>query len=275
MRPLLGLVGVELPEPVEVGEFGAYAAEIVPARAEDCFDLGGGLFREGRFEVFARDALFRQQRADFAHDPAGEIGRSVGIGAAQALEQADRQRAGNRVAGALCAAARPPDHAPKRIGHQKLHDDFAEDLPAFEPRQALLEIGQREFTVDDRRHAGRNLRQAVADIAHRGAERAENLILLLEQLHQIDGDARARGRAAGDQPPAALEAEQRGVEAFAADVLEHHVDALLGGELAHHALEALGLVVDDVIGADRLGFFRLGVVADRGDDGAADAPSPS
>ena len=35
-------------------------------------------------------------------------------------------------------------------------------------------------------------------------------------------------------------------------------------------LEAVGAVIDDVIGAERLRLFRLGVVADRGDDGAAD-----
>ena len=81
---------------------------------------------------------------------------------------------------------------------------------------------------------------------------------------------RPRGRAAGDQPPAALEAQQRAVEAFAADMLEHHVDALLVGELARDRLEPVGAVVDDVVGAERLGLLRLVVVADRGDDGAAD-----
>ena len=44
----------------------------------------------------------------------------------------------------------------------------------------------------------------------------------------------------------------------------------LAGELAHHAFEAVGAVVDDVIGAERLGLLGLGVVADGGDDGAAD-----
>ena len=81
---------------------------------------------------------------------------------------------------------------------------------------------------------------------------------------------RPRGRAAGHQPAAALEAEQRGVEAFAADMLEHDVDALLLGDLADDAFEALGLVIDDVIGPERLGFLGLGVVADGGDHGAAE-----
>ena len=53
-------------------------------------------------------------------------------------------------------------------------------------------------------------------------------------------------------------------------MLEGDVDALLGGELAHDALEAIGAVVDDVIRAERLGLRRFLVVADGGDDGAAD-----
>ena len=127
-----------------------------------------------------------------------------------------------------------------------------------------------DFGVDHRQEAVRHLGEAVADVAHRGAERAEDLVLLLEQLHQVEGDRRPRGRAAGDEAAAALEHKQRAVEAFAADVLEHHVDALLVGELARDRLEPLLAVVDDVIGAERLGLCGLLVVADRGDDGAAD-----
>ncbi len=119
-------------------------------------------------------------------------------------------------------------------------------------------------------HARRHLGEAVADVAHRGAERADDAVLLLEQLHQVELVDGARGRAAGDEPAAALEAEQRAVEGVGADMLEHDVDALLGGELAHHALEPVGAVVDDVVGAERLGLLGLVVVADGGDDGAAD-----
>src|SRR6185437_16002857 len=152
----------------------------------------------------------------------------------------------------------------------EVYNDFAEHLPAFDPRQALLEIRQSKLGIDDRRHAGGDLGQAVADIAHRRAERAKYLILLLEQLHQINGNGRARGRAASNQASAALEAEQRGIETFSANVLEHYVDAFLGRELAGDALEALGLVIDDVIGAKRLGLFSLGVIADGSDDDAPD-----
>ncbi len=53
-------------------------------------------------------------------------------------------------------------------------------------------------------------------------------------------------------------------------MLEHDVDALLGGELADGAFEAIGAIVDDVIGAERARLLRLGVVADRRDHGASD-----
>jgi hypothetical protein len=53
-------------------------------------------------------------------------------------------------------------------------------------------------------------------------------------------------------------------------MFEDDVDALLLGQLAHHALETIGAVVDDVIGAERLGLLDLVVGADGGDDGAAD-----
>ncbi len=108
---------VEIPQPVEMGEFGAHAPEIVPGPAQNSFDLRRGFFREGRLQIIACDALLRQQRADCAHQPAGEIRHPVGIGVPQALEQSDRQRPDQRVAGAFCAATRPPDRSPVRIGH--------------------------------------------------------------------------------------------------------------------------------------------------------------
>src|SRR6185312_4769630 len=152
----------------------------------------------------------------------------------------------------------------------EIDDDLAEHLAALEALEPLLEIGERHFGVDDGVDAGRHLGQRVADVLDTAAERTEDLVLLLEQLHQVDGHGRAGRGAAGDQPAAALEHQQRAVEAFAADMLEHDVDALLGGELARHALEAVFLVIDDVIGAERPGFLGLVVVADGGDDGAAE-----
>src|SRR5713226_1704811 len=152
----------------------------------------------------------------------------------------------------------------------KRDDDLSEHLPALEPCQPALEVGERNFGVDHRQKAVCHLGEALADVAHGSAERADDAILLLEKLHQVDGRRWSRGRAAGDQPPAALEAQERAVEGLGADVLEYDIDAFLGGDLAHRALETVGAVIDHVISAQGLGLFRLGVVADGGDDRAAD-----
>ena len=53
-------------------------------------------------------------------------------------------------------------------------------------------------------------------------------------------------------------------------MFEHDIDALLLGDLAGLVLEPILAVVDDVIGAERFHAVDLGIVADRGDDGAAD-----
>ena len=53
-RPLR-VVRVEIPQPVEMGEFGAHAAEIVPDAAQDRVDLGGGFFRESGGKIVAAD----------------------------------------------------------------------------------------------------------------------------------------------------------------------------------------------------------------------------
>ena len=217
----------------------------------------------------------RSQRPGLAHGPAGEIGQRSGSSEPQQLDGADGERADAGVAGALGAPAQALLHSPRGRRHQKCTMTLPNTCRLSIRARPCSKSASAKFAVDDRRHAGGDLGQAVADIAHRAAERAENLVLLLEQLHQIDGHGRSRGRAAGDQASAALEAEQRAVEALAADMLEHHVDALLLGELAGDALEAVGLVVDDMVGAERLGLLGLGVVADGGDDGAAQAPSPS
>src|ERR1700730_11390724 len=136
-----------------------------------------------------------------------------------------------------------------RGGSSKGDDDFSEHLPALQPRQPALEIGERNLGVDDRQKAVRHLGEAFADVSDRRAERADDAILLLEQLHQVDGRRWSRGRAAGDEPSAALEAKQRAVEGLRADVLEYHVDALFFRDLAHGAFEALGAIIDHVIGA--------------------------
>ena len=77
-------------------------------------------------------------------------------------------------------------------------------------------------------------------------------------------------RGFGYQPAAALKAEQGSIKGFAADMFENNINPFFCGELASDALEAFGLVVDNVIGAEGFGFLRLCIIADRRNDGAAE-----
>ena len=70
--------------------------------------------------------------------------------------------------------------------------------------------------------------------------------------------------------PPRLRQSSEPFQVSAPDMLEHHVDALALGQPADLALEALGAVVDDVVGAERLRLLALLVVADRRVDRAAD-----
>src|ERR1700756_167078 len=100
------------------------------------------------------------------------------------------------------------------------HDDLAEHLPALQPFQPLLELRERKLGVDHGPETTCHLGERGANIAHRRAKRAEDPVLLLEKLHQVDGCRRARGRAAHDQPSASFEREQRACKRRRADVLE-------------------------------------------------------
>ena len=59
---------VVVPQPVDMGEFGADAAEVVPDAAEDRVDLGGGFFRKRRNEIGAAERCSAAM-ADLAHQP--------------------------------------------------------------------------------------------------------------------------------------------------------------------------------------------------------------
>src|SRR5258708_5308547 len=87
-------------------------------------------------------------------------------------------------------------------------DDLAEHLPALQPLEPALDLAEREFAVDHRQHAAGHLDEAFADVAHRGAERADDAILLLKELHQIERRRDAGGRPAGDEAAAALETQK-------------------------------------------------------------------
>src|ERR1700722_1386397 len=167
----------------------------------------------------------------------------------------------------MCARPRSAISAPAA---SEQDDDLAEDLPAFEAGKTAIELGERDFRIDHRQKPRGHLVEAVADIAHRSAERSEDAILLQIELEKIDGRRLSGRRAAGDEPAAALEAQERAVERIGTDMLENDVDALLARELAHHAFETVRSVIDDVIGTERFCFRRFRVVAHGGDDRAAD-----
>src|SRR4029077_14856209 len=92
------------------------------------------------------------------------------------------------------------------FGLLERHDDLAEHLAAFEAREAALEVGKRHFGVDHRRQPSRHLGEALMHVALGAAERAEDTVLLQIKLKQVDLRRLPRRGAAGDEPPAALEA---------------------------------------------------------------------
>ena len=66
-------------ELIQMRELNRNASEIVPDAGEDFVDLGVGFIGKGGAQIFAADAIFRQQRADCAHERAGEIRRALAI----------------------------------------------------------------------------------------------------------------------------------------------------------------------------------------------------
>src|SRR5581483_166583 len=143
------------------------------------------------------------------------------------------------------------------VNASKRHNDFSEYLTILQARKATFEICKLDFGINDGGHSGGNFRKAVADISNRRAKRAENLVLLLKQLHQVDCRRRAGGGATCDETSTALQTEEGSVESFTAHMLENNVDSLFCGKFARDALKTVDLVIDDMIGAERLGFFRF------------------
>jgi hypothetical protein len=127
-----------------------------------------------------------------------------------------------------------------------------------------------DLGVDDRvDQAARHLLHGVGHVLHAAAERADEAQLLLEQHHQVHLSVetpevepqvtRRPPRFSDSMEPAQV----------SADMFEDDIDAALLRQLADDALEAVLAVVDDMIGAQRLGRLDLGVGTDGGDDRAA------
>ena len=190
-------------------EFAADAAEIFPDAAEDLLDLGCDFSGKAARDWHGRCGAPDSHGPMPAHEAADEVGHAGRARMARIARSTPTEAAERRVGGGLEPAARRDssgrDHDLRIAPAFKTHDDLAEHLAAFQALQAALEFGERDLGIDHRLHALGHIVEAFADVADRGAERAEDFVLLLEQLHQIDLADRARGRAAGDEPSAALQ----------------------------------------------------------------------
>src|SRR5581483_11555728 len=104
------MLEIEDAQPVEMGEFGRHAPEIVPDAAEDALDLLRRLVGKSGGEIGAADAVLRQPGSHPAHQRAEQIAQARPIGPAHQPQGADHDRAdpgvGQRVETAA-ARARP------------------------------------------------------------------------------------------------------------------------------------------------------------------------
>src|SRR5690606_5330924 len=129
---------------------------------------------------------------------------------------------------------------------------------AFHAPQGLADAVEIHFGVDHRRYeARRHLLHGVGHVFHAAAEGAEDLELLLEQLHQVHRGRYAGSRAACYEPAASPEREHGTGPRIRTDMLEDDIDALLLRELADDSLEAVLAVIDDVVGTQRRRLLHL------------------
>src|SRR5260370_26058158 len=88
-----GMIGIVIPDVVEMRELGADAAEIIPDTSKDGLDLFRGFFRECSFQIVAADPVLAQPSADEAGDAAEQVGGLDRIEIARGAQHAARQRA--------------------------------------------------------------------------------------------------------------------------------------------------------------------------------------
>src|SRR5262249_28202069 len=80
-----------------------------------------------------------------------------------------------------------------RNGSSKTDENLSEHLTAFHARQCALEVGEPNLHIDHRQQTVCHFDKTLADIAHGGAERANDAVLLLEELHQVERRRRSGG----------------------------------------------------------------------------------
>src|SRR5580704_2346101 len=88
------------------------------------------------------------------------------------------------------------------LAYLQFDDQLPEHVAALQPRKAVAELLKRINRVDHRTYATGNAIQRASECTQRRAERADDAILLLEQLHQVYGAGRTRRGAARHQSSA-------------------------------------------------------------------------
>jgi hypothetical protein len=108
---------VEIPDVIDMGEFGADPAEIVPDAGKDGLDLLGRLFRECGGQISAADPLFAEFGPNQPGDPGERLRGLVRIEVAGGPQQANGQRADGGLAERLGRVPKP------RLGtsQQRMH----------------------------------------------------------------------------------------------------------------------------------------------------------
>ena len=249
----------------------AGAAEIVPGLARDGLRLGlATCSGKAAADIGERGPVRRQQRADVRSERRAESARALGperAGEARTAAQRDQQARERRSVASererstrfrTGGAVRREEPIRQICGRwRRCRQNVTRILPkTLRPSSRSRPSAKSAsgiYRVDHRRHAVRHLVQRLAHVARSGSRTSRRCGI-------------AAGRAASgswcvDTPevepqvtsrPPRLRHSSEPFQVSAPDMLEHHVDALALGELAHLALEALGAVVDDVIGAERL-----------------------
>src|SRR3984957_16407033 len=116
---VFGMRAIVLPDMIEMGEFGAIAAEIVPDAGKNGRDLRGRFFRKGGRQIGTGGLVFACKGTEQSCKATEQIGGLDRIEIANAAQQSDRQRAQRCVAERLGRVANAGPGAEQEPAHQK------------------------------------------------------------------------------------------------------------------------------------------------------------
>ena len=185
--------GSSIRRAVDMRELGRRRGRDCPRPRAGLLSISAGDFSGNAAARFSRPIRCSlQPRAERAHEAAGEIGHALSVDGAD-------QRAACRPRAHPSAASMPVALAFRSRGErsQRAH---ARCRGRQKPTMILPNTCRLSSRASPRSKSAsatsvsitgnrpvRHLGEAFADVAHRGAERADDAILLLEQLHQVDG----------------------------------------------------------------------------------------